>query len=447
MVAGVASGSGKTTMTCALLTKLVRCGLKTASFKCGPDYIDPMFHSRVIGAKSRNLDLFLSDESVVRRLLAQNAAGHDIAVIEGVMGYYDGLAGKSTQASSYHLAQVTNTPVVLAVDCMGMSVSVAAIIGGLLQYRESGIRGVILNRVTAGLYAELKELIEKETGVRVYGYLPNIEQAALQSRHLGLVTAHEVKDLKQKLDDLADAFEKTVDVEALLGLSREAVPIDYEMQAFPKLDVPVKVAVAQDEAFCFYYQDSLDVLKEMGLELVPFSPLTDTALPKGIAGMIIGGGYPELYAKQLSNNTAMRADCREKLTGGLPCIGECGGFMYLQQSMQDENGMAHPMVGVLEGDCYNRKKLARFGYIDLTANKDGLLHKAGQTTRAHEFHYWVSNKPGDGYAAQKPLRNKEWDCVQTTDTLWAGYPHLYLAADTNAAWRFAQACAAYTNPY
>lgn len=443
MVAGVSSGGGKTTVTCALLTELVRRGLKPASFKCGPDYIDPMFHSEVIGAKSRNLDLYLGDEHTARRLLAQNSEGCGIAVIEGVMGYYDGLAGKCARASSYHLARATDTPVVLVAGCKGMSVSVAAVIKGFVRFRESGVRGVILNRAPAGLYNELKELIEAETGVRVYGFLPEMKEGALQSRHLGLVTAAEVEGLRRKLDELADEFRKTVEVDALIELAGQAPPIEYEAVGMPKLERPLRVAIARDVAFCFYYQDSLDTLEQMGVALAPFSPLNDAALPAGAAGVLVGGGYPELYAKQLSENTGMLEELRKKLAGGLPCIAECGGFMYLHENMQDDNGVAHSMVGALPGDCFKTDKLARFGYIELTANRDGLLHSAGQTTRAHEFHYWDSDAAGDAYTAQKPMRERNWECVHTSDTMYAGYPHLYLAADRAAAWRFARACAAY----
>ena len=443
MIAGVSSGSGKTTVTCALLAELVRRGYKTAAFKCGPDYIDPMFHSEVTGARARNLDLFLSDEETARRLLAQNAAGCDITVIEGVMGYYDGLA-TGTRASACHVARATGTPAVLVVDGKGMSASIAAVVTGFLRLREgNNIRGVLLNRVSAGAYLALKELIERETAVKVYGYLPVLKECGIASRHLGLVTAAEVRGLKQKLDTLARELGKTVEVDALVELAGQAPPVEYCAQEFPRLDKPVKVAIARDHAFCFYYQDNLDLLGQMGIQLVPFSPLCDTALPEGASGLLLGGGYPELYAKQLSGNAGLLAAIRQKITGGLPCVAECGGFMYLHESMEDGEGVPYPMAGVVRGRCVKTDKLNHFGYIELTAKKDGLLHKAGQAARAHEFHYWQSDAAGDGYAAQKPPRGQSRDYVHSTDTLYAGFPHLYLAADIGAAWRFARACAAY----
>jgi cobyrinic acid a,c-diamide synthase len=444
MIAGGSSDCGKTTITCALLTELVRRGLKTTSFKCGPDYIDPIFHSKVIGTKSRNLDLYLADKKTVRRLLAQNVIGCDIAVIEGVMGYYDGIAGKSIQASSYHLAQATDTPVVLVADCKGMSVSVASFIKGFLEFRKpSKIHGVILNRVSSGIYPELKQLIETETGIRVYGYLPIVDQGILHSRHLGLVATGKMRNLRQKLHALAREFNKTVDIDALIELADQASLIEYHAQKIPKLDQMVKVAIAQDKAFYFYYQDSLDILEQMGIMLTPFSPLNDTVLPDDIAGIIIGGGYPELYAKQLSGNAGILAEIRNKIENGMPCIAECGGFMYLHESMQDDNGTPYPMVGIIKGQCVKTNKLARFGYAEITAKKDGLLHKDGQATRVHEFHYWDSDTPGNDYTAQKPLQNRVWNCVYVTDTMYAGFPHLYFAKDHEAAWRFVQACAAY----
>ena len=443
MITGVSSGSGKTTVTCALLTELIRRGLKTVAFKCGPDYIDTMFHSKVIGAKSRNLDLYLSDENTVRRLIAHNAAGCDIAIIEGVMGYYDGLAGKSVQASSYHLAQATDTPAILVVDCKGMSASVAAVAKGFSSFREHGISGVLLNRAPAAMYCELKNLIENETDIKVYGYLPDRKESALKSRHLGLVTAEEVQDLKGKLNVLAEELAKTVEVDALLDLAVKAPPIEEVLPDILRLERSVRIAIAQDKAFCFYYQDSLDILAEMGIEWAPFSPLQDKVLPEDVAGLLLGGGYPELYAKQLSQNERLLADIREKLSGGMPCIAECGGFMYLHQNMEDVDGEVYPMAGLIKGDCYKTDKLTRFGYAELIAQKDGLLHKKGETTRVHEFHYWDSDDAGRGYVASKPLREESWDCVCVTDTMYAGYPHLYLAADHAAAWRFAQACATY----
>ena len=336
MISGVSSGCGKTTVVCAVLQALVNRGLKTGAFKCGPDYIDPMFHSRIIGAKSANLDLHFFSENTLRFLLAKNAAGCDVSVIEGAMGFYDGAGLTTWKTSAYELALVTKTPVVLVVNARGAALSVLAVIEGFLRFRpESGIRGVILNQCTAMTYASLSAAIEERFGIRCFGFLPRLDECVLESRHLGLVTAGEIRDLREKMQTLAAQAEKTLDIDALLALAHEAEPLDYTPAALPKKE-KIRLAVARDNAFCFYYEDSLDAVREMGGELVPFSPITDGALPENIDGLYLGGGYPELYAKELGENASMRASVRAALERGVPCIAECGGFMYLTEAIGDE---------------------------------------------------------------------------------------------------------------
>ena len=253
MLAGQSSGCGKTTVICAVLQALVNRGLQVGAFKCGPDYIDPMFHSRVIGAKARNLDLHFFSENTLRCLLAQNAADRDVSVIEGVMGYYDGAGLTSEKASSYEVAQVSRTPVVLVVNARGAALSLLPVIQGFLHFRaSSGIRGVILNQCTAMTYGALKPCIEAQCGIRCYGFLPRIAEAEVGSRHLGLITADEVADLQEKMQKLATQAEKSIDLDGLLALSQEAPPLDYEPIVIAKKD-PIRVAVARDNAFCFYY--------------------------------------------------------------------------------------------------------------------------------------------------------------------------------------------------
>ena len=454
MIAAAGSGSGKTTVTCGLLQAFLDRGIKPASFKCGPDYIDPMFHSEVLGIKSRNLDLFFTDKNTTNYLLGKNAGAADLAVLEGVMGYYDGLAGKSVDCSSYDLARKTRTPVILVVDCKGMSVSVAALIKGFLELRrDHGIRGVILNRIPPMLYQDIKGLIEEELSLEVLGFLPVMADCRLESRHLGLVTAKEVGNLKEILEKLAAQMEASVDLERILAIAEEAPAIDHRIpgdiekivrhmnppdHADPadRWNFPVKIAVAVDRAFCFYYQDNLELLEEMGAELLPFSPLEDEGLPDGIQGLILGGGYPELYLEQLSKNKTMLESIGRAIEGGLPCIAECGGFMYLHQWVKDREGVRFPMAGVVEGESFPTPRLTRFGYIGLTALEDNLLCKKGAELKGHEFHYWDSTNPGDGFHARKPLRKTGWDCVVTAGNLWAGYPHIHFYSNIEAAAQF-----------
>ena len=434
ILAGTNSGCGKTTMVCALLQALVNRSLKTGAFKCGPDYIDPMFHSRIIGAKSANLDLHFFTPNTLNYLLAKNGEDRDISVIEGVMGYYDGAGLTSIRGSTYEVAQVTDSPVVLVVGARGASLSVLATIQGFLDFcPDNHIKGVILNQCTAMTYAALSAEIEKRFKIRAYGFLPGMPECALESRHLGLVTAAEVVGLKEKMQILAKQAEKTLNIDGLIGLANSAMPVQCEPVELPKKE-PVRIALARDNAFCFYYEDSLEALKEMGAELIPFSPLADKMLPDNIHGLYLGGGYPELYLEQLSGNTEMLQSIRTALEKGLPCIAECGGFMYLTQSIAGV-----PMVGALEGTCFNTGKLTRFGYVTLQAKKDNLLCKAGGEIAAHEFHHWDATQPGDSFIAKKPT-GRHWECAVSTPTLYAGYPHFHFYSNPAFAEGFIDTC-------
>lgn len=434
VLAGTNSGCGKTTVVCALLQALVNRSCKTGAFKCGPDYIDPMFHSRIIGAKCANLDLHFFSRNTLNALLAGNGEDRDISIIEGVMGYYDGAGLTSAKGSTYEFAQVSGSPVVLVVGARGASLSVLAAIQGFLDFfPDSGIRGVILNQCTPAAYCALAAEIERRFSIRAYGYLPSLPQCALESRHLGLVTAAEVADLKEKMQILAQQAEKSLDLDGLLSLADSAPAVVWEPISLPGKE-PVRIGVARDEAFCFYYEDSLDMLTKMGASLIPFSPLRDEALPEGLHGLYLGGGYPELYIEQLTQNGKMRTAIRKALENGLPCIAECGGFMYLTQSIAGT-----PMVGALQGDCFDTGKLTRFGYVTLEAGTDNLLCKAGERIAAHEFHHWDCTAPGSGFTAVKP-NGRRWDCVIATPTLYAGYPHFHFYSNPAFAEGFYETC-------
>ena len=447
LVCAPASGGGKTTFTCGLLQVLVRRGLSPCACKCGPDYIDPMFHSEVIGAPSRNLDLFFSEADQVRELVALGAQTSGITVIEGVMGYYDGVAVSSV-ASAWDVACVTDTPAVLVVDGRGRARSIAAEVQGFARFREeSHIEGVVLNRVSPMAYPRIKQLVEEETGIRVYGCLPVLTDCNLESRHLGLVTAREVADLRQKLDRLADVMEESIDIDGLVELARGANELDApsglpRTEALPTGSAP-KIAVAYDDAFCFYYSDALRALSEAGAQIVRFSPLSDEALPKGCSGLYIGGGYPELHARELSENASMRQSIADAIRAGMPTVAECGGFMYLHEQLEDDKGETYPQVGAVPGTSFRTNRLGRFGYVTLTAHHDGLLAAKDSQLRAHEFHYWDSTDPGSAFHAEKPQSTRNWECCVHTPTLYAGYPHLYLPAHPQAVGRFVRACAAY----
>ncbi|MDF2923315.1 MAG: cobyrinic acid a,c-diamide synthase [Paenibacillaceae bacterium] len=445
LIGAAASGSGKTTVTCGIMQALLNRGLRLSSFKCGPDYIDPMFHSRIIGAASRNLDLFFTGEETVKALLLKHSKDADLALMEGVMGYYDGVAGKTAAAGAYDLARVTGAPSILVLQARGMSLSLAALINGFVRFRpDSGIRGVILNRCPPALYPLLKEIIETETDVRPLGYLPDMAEAAFESRHLGLVTAAEVKNLKDKLQQLAVQCEKTLDLDGILELAAAAPALTAKPLFAPRrVDGAPRIAVARDEAFCFHYEDNYDLLREAGADIVFFSPLQDHTLPDGTAGLFLGGGYPELHARTLSGNKRMLECIGAARRRGLPTIAECGGFLYLHDQLEDDTGCAYPMAGVVKGRASKSGRMGHFGYAAVTAGRDNLLCRAGESIRAHEFHYWQSDNEGGDFHAEKPVTGKSWPCVHADGSLYAGFPHLYFYANPRFAESFAAACAAY----
>ena len=441
LLAAPRSGSGKTTMTCALLMALKRRGCAPCAFKSGPDYIDPMFHRAVLGVESRSLDLFFSAPETVRTLYAKGAAGHGAAVCEGAMGFYDGLGGVSDRASAWHLADTLGLPVLLVVEPKGQSLTLAAELNGLVNFRTpSHIAGILLNNCTARMHALLAPMLEKETGLPVLGFLPKLPEAVIGSRHLGLYTAAEVENLQQKLALLADAAEEHIDWPRLLALCEKeppALPVQPETPP-----ARVRIAVAQDEAFCFTYAETLEAFRDAGAEVVFFSPLRDTALPENIGGLYLPGGYPELHARELSENTSLLREIKQKIESGLPTAAECGGFLYLGQSLTDAEGQSWPMAGVLPGEAKDARRLVRFGYAALSADSDSMLFRAGESFPIHEFHHWDSTANGTALAAKKPVGGAAWRCGFVNEHFYAGFPHLYWAG-TPLPQRFAAAAENY----
>lgn len=437
LLAGVSSGCGKTTVTCAVLQAFVNRGIRLHAFKCGPDYIDPMFHENVIGARGSNLDLFFYDANTLRYLVGKHAHEAELSVMEGVMGYYDG-SFNTTEKSTYEVAAETGSPVILVINGRGMTFSVTAVIRGFLEtVPDSRICGVILNQVSPAAFQIQKQVIEEQFGekIKVFGYLPVMKDCSFESRHLGLVTAGEIEDIKEKLNRLAAAAEQYIDLDGIVELANKSEPLEYEETAVQKQE-KVRIAVALDRAFCFYYRDNLELLSEMGAELCYFSPLKDTALPECDA-LYLGGGYPELYLERLAENKGMRDSVKNAVEAGLPCIAECGGFMYLTEEIE-----GFPMVGVLSGRCENKGRLVRFGYVTLTAREDNLLCRAGEQINAHEFHHYDAQENGHGFHARK-RQGREWDCVQATQSLYAGYPHLPFYSNLQFAENFYKAAVSF----
>lgn len=436
VIAGTHSGCGKTTVTCAVLAALKARGVRVSAFKCGPDYIDPMFHREVIGVPSRNLDSFFCDDDTLRYLLHENAADSDIAVIEGVMGYYDGADGRG---SAYSVAQLTDSPAVVVLDCKGMSESLGAVMKGFLEYKNpSGIAGFIFNRLPERL-VPLAERLCGEIGTTFLGCLPKTD-ITIESRHLGLVTAAEITDIKERLNTLGELAEKHIDLDGIMGLAERVFPdfVPPEIHPVNSGKTPV-IAVARDRAFCFIYDDNISLLKKLGCEIRYFSPLADSHIPDDADGLILPGGYPELHAEELSANAGMLADIREKIKSGLPAIAECGGFMYLHDSFTDMDGNEFHGAGVIHGKAYRTAKLQRFGYVTLTAKADNMLCGTGESFPAHEFHYFDSTDCGSGMTAGKS-DGRTWECVHTGGSLYAGFPHLYFYAAPHIAENFVREC-------
>ena len=428
MFAAPKSGSGKTLITCAFLQILKEMGEDVVSYKCGPDYIDPMFHEKVLGISSKNLDTFFTGEERTRELFLHGRTENQFAVLEGVMGLYDGLGGIREEGSSYHLAKVTKTPVILVVDAKGMGYSLLPLIAGFLDYDvEHLIKGVILNRMSGMYYQTLKPLIEEKLKITVLGYVPQNSEFTLESRHLGLKLPCEVENLREKIAFAGSQLKKTLEVEKLLQIAKQAENIGADEKMFFVHQVQGEkptIAVAKDEAFCFYYEDNLRLLEEAGAFLQYFSPIHDTKLPDNCSGMLLGGGYPELYAGELEANKEMRETIKLAIQGGMPSVAECGGFMYLHEKLTDKEGQTYEMAGVLPEMCHYTSKLVRFGYIEVT-EEDANFMPENQVMKAHEFHYFDSSNNGSGCKAMKPTTGKQYSCIWTGENHWWGFPHLY----------------------
>lgn len=449
LIAATGSGCGKTTFACGLLWLLQRKGFHPCAFKCGPDYIDPSFHRRVLGVPSYNLDPFFTEENVLRKLYeihSRECGNPNISVIEGVMGYYDGL-GFTDEASTYSVAKALDVPVILLVDCKGMGHSVLSVVEGFVGHRTPGmIQGVVFNRMAPSLYEKAAEAI-RAMGMTPLGYLPENRDLHLESRHLGLVMADEIQDFTQKIESIANHIQETVDVDGILRLAKGGggVQSEWSTELVKEkqpgklaVDNPLRIAVARDEAFCFLYEDNLNFLRAHGAEIVPFSPLHDQTIPENCDALYLSGGYPELYAGELSENHSMRQDIKTKIERGLPCIAECGGFLYLHEQMESQE-----MVGIIPAKAVNRRRKGHFGYIEVALEKDCLLGEKGDSFRAHEFHYWESDLEQENLHVRKPGNGSTWTEGLCTETLYAGFPHLYFCGSPKVGEHFLAAAGRY----
>lgn len=334
-----------------------------------------------------------------------------------------------------------------------MSISLAAYIKGFMEYKEnSHIKGVIFNQMSPMLYPRMKKLVEEELRIEVLGYVPKVEDCVIESRHLGLVLPEEISDLKERLKKLAAVLEETMEIDRILALAQSAPDLNVPESLTAKNEAfgfrtahKLRIGVAEDEAFCFFYEDNFRLLRKMGAELVPFSPIHDTHLPSDLDGLLFYGGYPELNGEALEQNQSMKTEIAQALRDGMPCMAECGGFMYLHEQMEDMDGISRQTCGVISGKCYRTPRLTRFGYITLTARHPVFGQAAEEIGEipAHEFHYFDSENCGSDFHAAKPLSKRGWDCIHSQETLMAGYPHLYYYGNPEVPWAFLLKCEEY----
>ncbi len=458
LIAAPKSGSGKTMITCGLLNLIKDRGMDVTSFKCGPDYIDPMFHKKVLGIYGGNLDTFFCSRDKVKEILL--SCGHENAVIEGVMGIYDGLGGLLPEGSCYDIAGATDTPIILVVDGKGAGRSLVSTIKGfLLDDTSHLIKGIILNRVSPTFYQRLKDLLAKELGkvspdIRLLGALPEIKDITIDSRHLGLLRPDEIEDIREKISAVSEAISENLDVDGIFAIMGDHVKCPDEAtkdESNSKENSIVNLAVAMDDAFCFYYKENLTLLENLGANIIYFSPLKDKKIPDNIQGLYIGGGYPELHLKELTENTSMRESIKNAVKNGLPTIAECGGFMYLHDQIVSPEGVTYDMVGAVGGICSKKDRLVRFGYVELahealtveTNNVPGADNKPGLAPflsgiRGHEFHYYDSTDNGSGMTAKKAGDEKTWSAMHVTGNSVLGFPHLYFESKPEFAKAFVE---------
>ena len=424
VIASNSSGGGKTTVTLGIMKVLKNRGFEVQGYKVGPDYIDPAFHTKITGRDSRNLDLYLMGEAGVKASFSRGCG--DLAVVEGVMGLYDG-KGIDTSYSTYHLSKVLDLPIILVLSPKAQVATLCAEINGIVNFKDANIKGIILNNITESYYRLLKAAIEKNCKLNVLGYLPKDERLALQSRHLGLIQSSEIEDLQEKIEVCAELLEKHMDMDSLLEIFKENEKYedDFHVECKGK-----KIAVAYDKAFSFYYKENLELLQEIG-EVIYFSPIKDKELPQKIDFLYIGGGYPEVFIRELSENTSMMDSIKKALDNGLHCYAECGGLMYLTQGgkLQDEELISHNSVGFFEG-CYTlTKRLQNFGYAEMNVEVENNILPKDMSINCHEFHKsFVNLEEEKVFKLSKKVYDgslKTWQCGYAKKNTLAAYGHVH----------------------
>ncbi|MDP5274181.1 cobyrinate a,c-diamide synthase [Chengkuizengella axinellae] len=447
VIAGTGSGVGKTTTTIGLMALLKRRGLTVQGFKCGPDYIDPTYHTVVTGRISRNLDSWMTSENTVKEIFNRGSKGADISIIEGVMGFYDGKNPKTNTGSTAEISLLTKSPVILVVNCQSMARSAAAIVKGFQSLDEKvNIVGVIANKVgSEGHYKLVKIAIEQECGIPVVGYLKREDHINIPERHLGLIPSIGRGELDSFFNSLADLIEQSIDVDYLLELA-EAPVVDVLPELFKEsptnsIQKSTSIAVAKDAAFHFYYPENLELLKANGADIVYFSPLAGEEVPPEVQGLYIGGGFPEEFAEQLGENVTVKKSIKNVIEAGIPTLAECGGFMYLTEEIETTEGTKHPMIGLIPGKVKMQKKLAALGYREITGSQGNFLLDTQMNARGHEFHYstYETELPIDHAYVTKGMRGTKKEGYLNAN-LVAGYTHFHFASNPDLVKRWIEKC-------
>lgn len=452
VIAGTHSGVGKTTVTLGLLAALKRRGWRVAPFKVGPDFIDPGHHSAVTGCTSRNLDGWMLSQAYNRSCFARHAAGADLAVVEGVMGLFDGFSGSDEAGSTAQMAKWLGLPVMLVVDAASMARSAAALVQGFERFDPAlTFAGVLFNNLgSRGHYTYLKEAVQAHVKIPCLGGIGRNDAVKMPERHLGLVTAQDRPLPASQVDALARWIETHLDLDALLArLPEVKLNVAATEQAAENDQSPVRIGVARDAAFCFYYQDNLDLLTRAGAQLVPFSPLKDNSPPDAAAGLYFGGGYPELHAAGLAENRAMRQAIYNACQNGMPIYGECGGFMYLCRELVDPEAQVHAMTGCFPFRTRMHPNLRTLGYREIALSKESIIGPRGMAARGHEFHYSDIDSAFDAgpvstiykVAGRKgQAMQNEGYCNHRTQ---GSYIHLHFGSQPEIAENFVKRCRKY----
>ncbi len=445
VIAGTGSGVGKTTLTIGLMSALRKKGFTVQGFKCGPDYIDPTYHTAVTGRQSRNLDSWMLDEETVKEIFARGSQGADISIMEGVMGFFDGKNPKTNEGSTAEISMITNSPVLLVVNCASMARSAAAIVKGFQHFSDGpNIVGVIANRVgSEGHFKLVKTAIEQECNVTVIGYLKREMDIEIPERHLGLVPSIERGELDPFFDRLGELVLETLDIEKFIELSA-ALPVEVNTTSsiFEKKGKrSVRIAVAKDAAFNFYYPENLELLEVNGAELSYFSPLAGELLPENVDGLYLGGGFPEEFVDQLSKETEVKKSVGDAIRNGMPTLAECGGFMYLTEAIETTDQDVYKMVGVIPGKVSMQQKLAALGYREITGQSGNFLLPENRKARGHEFHYSTFQAEKEvPYAYEtKGMRGLKQEGYMNF-YLIAGYTHFHFASCPEMVEKWIEKC-------